>query len=358
MATIKSVSSRCGIAGAIEYITKKEKTEASLISGLRCSPETAAEEMETTKAIWGKRGGRTYKHFVQSFHKDEKITPEQAHDLACKWAAACRQFRGFEVLIATHKDRDHVHTHFIVNSVNCENGSKFRMHKRELQEMKDLSDQVCREHGLSVCEKGKTFFGKVREETAAYTKEAYQVLKKAESGEARSYVQDIALAVLNAREKATSREDFAEKLRAQGVGVEWSDSRKYITFVSLERQAAGERCKVRNSKLAQHFGGLGFEKEDFENVFERNSRSSHAPRESAAAFLGKLAAAEEPGRTQLRASTVALASKLQKRKNHTIDRATPTPGIAEPGRALIEAAAQEVREKMEEVANHEHRERI
>lgn len=78
MAVIKAVSSKAGIGQAIDYVTKEEKTEEKLVSGLHCEAETAKEEMQATKELWEKTGGRTYKHFVQSYHKDEKITPEQA----------------------------------------------------------------------------------------------------------------------------------------------------------------------------------------------------------------------------------------------------------------------------------------
>ena len=210
MATIKAVSSKCGVGGILDYVTKEEKTEEKLLSGKDCQPETVREEMQTTKELWGKTDGRTYKHFVQSFHKDENITPEQAHEIAKEFAEQCPQFKGFEVLIATHKDREHIHTHFVVNSVSHEDGHKFRMHKSELQQMKDLSDQMCSQRGLHICEKGKTFEGAEREETSAYTKEAYQLLKKAERGEVKSYVQDIALSVLDCKEQATSREDFIQ----------------------------------------------------------------------------------------------------------------------------------------------------
>ena len=79
MAVIKAVSSKAGIGHAIDYVTKKEKTEEKLVSGLHCEPETVKEEMQATKELWGKTDGRTYKHYVQSYHEDEEITPEQAH---------------------------------------------------------------------------------------------------------------------------------------------------------------------------------------------------------------------------------------------------------------------------------------
>lgn len=78
MAVIKAVSSKAGIGQALDYVTKEEKTEDKLVSGLHCEPDTVKDEMAATKELWGKTGGRTYKHFVQSYHEDEHITPEQA----------------------------------------------------------------------------------------------------------------------------------------------------------------------------------------------------------------------------------------------------------------------------------------
>ena len=76
MAVIKAVSSKAGIGQALDYVTKEEKTEDKLVSGLHCEPDTVKDEMAATKELWGKTGGRTYKHFVQSYHEDEHITPE------------------------------------------------------------------------------------------------------------------------------------------------------------------------------------------------------------------------------------------------------------------------------------------
>ena len=100
MAVIKAVSSKAGIGHAIDYVTKKEKTEEKLVSGLHCEPETVKEEMQATKELWGKTDGRTYKHYVQSYHEDEKITPEQAHKNAVELAEHTKAWKGHEVLIA------------------------------------------------------------------------------------------------------------------------------------------------------------------------------------------------------------------------------------------------------------------
>ena len=236
MAVIKAVSSRAGIKTILNYVMKEE-------------------------------------HFVQSFAPEEKIDPAQAHQIACQLAASRPEWQDFEVLIATHEDKKHIHTHFVVNSVSCVDGHKIQQSKAELQAMKDYSDQLCAKYGLHITEKGKTFDGQEREETAAFSKDTYQLLKKAEQGEVKSYVQDIALAILDCREQATSRTDFVQRMNERGYGVDWQDSHKYITFTDLKRQEQGEKqCKIRNNKLEKYYN-MNFGKESLEHEFEGNARS-------------------------------------------------------------------------------------
>ena len=216
MAVIKAVSSKASIGHAIDYVTKKEKTEEKLVSGLHCEPETVKEEMQATKELWGKTDGRTYKHYVQSYHEDEEITSEQAHKNAVELAEHTKAWKGHEVLIATHIDKGHIHTHFIVNSVNYEDGHKLQWSKHDLKDLKERCNEQSREQGLHVPEKGKTFAGEVREETVAWSKDTYQLLKQAEQGKVKSYVQDIALAVLDCKETATSRETFIRLMNERG----------------------------------------------------------------------------------------------------------------------------------------------
>ena len=265
MAIIKAVSSHAGIKRALDYVMKKEKTERILLDGLNCNPDTVRQEMAMTKQLYHKTGGRTYKHFVQSFAPDEKITPELANEIAHELAERLPLFHGFEILIATHKDRRHIHTHFILNSVSFLDGHKFQMCAGDLQAMKDLSDQICLMHNLSICEKGRTFHNDPVEETSAYTKEKYRFLKDAETGKVKSYVQDTALAVLEAMEEALSREDFIDRMELKGYQVDWQDSHKYITFTDPEGM------KVRNRNLEKTYH-LNIGKEDLIHVFEENAR--------------------------------------------------------------------------------------
>lgn len=279
MAVIKAVSSRARIKTILNYVMKEEKTEKKLLSCLNCTPDMVQEQMEFTKRLWGKNGGRTYKHFVQSFAPEENIDPVQAHQIACQLAASRPEWQDFEVLIATHEDKKHIHTHFVVNSVSCVDGHKIQQSKAELQAMKDYSDQLCAKYGLHITEKGKTFDGQEREETAAFSKDTYQLLIKAEQGEVKSYVQDIALAILKCREQATSRADFVQHMNEQGYGVDWQDSHKYITFIDLNRQTKGEKqCKIRNNKLEKYYN-MNFGKEALEHEFASNARTAETPRE-------------------------------------------------------------------------------
>lgn len=306
MAAIKAANSAAGLNRIIDYVTKKEKTEEKLVSGINCNPETVKDEMAATKLLWDKTGGRTYKHFIHSYHASEKITPEQAHKNALELAQNTKAFEGYEVLVATHIDREHIHSHIIVNSVNFEDGHKLRWSKGDLQNLKDRCNEQSRAQGLSVPVKGKTFEGAEREETVANKMSTYQLLKRAEKGEVKSYVQDIALAVLDCREVSGDKKEFAEKMREKGYGVDWQDNHKYITFTDLARQQAGEKqCKIRNNKLEKYFN-MDFSKEALEHGFtsiarareqlaalrDTNTKDSRTIAANTGAFIGKLRADE------------------------------------------------------------------
>ena len=259
MAIIKAVSSRASIAKAINYVTRDEKTEERLISGIGCNPDTAIDEMKATKEIWGKKEGRQYKHFVQSFPPEEAITPEQAHEIARKLCAV--QYPDFEVLIATHKDREHIHSHIILNSVSYVDGRKFQQSVADLQALKDKSDELCREQGLSITQKN--------DEITAYTKEKYKALEKGIKGEYKSYVLDCFRTASEARTRATSREDFMKRMKEAGWETIWLESRKHITFQN------GEGNKVRASNLEKTFKEP-FGKEVLEREFEINLERANA----------------------------------------------------------------------------------
>ena len=277
MAIIKAVNSRASIAHAIRYITQKEKTEEKLIGGLNCIPRYALEDMKRTKRAWNKMDGRQYKHFIQSFPPDEKITLEAANEIAGKLVEQSSLFQGYEVCYATHRDREHIHTHMIVNSVSFEDGKKFRYSNRQLQELKDLSDQILTQYGFTICQKNQ--------EITAYKENTYQSIVKGAKGQEESWLLNMALAINKAKETACSKEEFAEILDKNGISVSWTEKRKYILFQDQEGH------KARNRKIEEIFKTeLG--KEQLLNEFTANRNRKNKSRQD----LGE-SGADEPRRT-------------------------------------------------------------
>jgi len=150
MATIKRLSSKGNIKNIINYVLNKEKTDDRIISGKDCSPLNVTMAMNATKNIYSKTEGITYHHIIQSF-KPGEITPEKAHKIGIELAE--KQFKNHEVLIATHKDKEHIHNHLIINSVSSKDGHKLIANKETLREIKLENDKICTREHLSVIEK-------------------------------------------------------------------------------------------------------------------------------------------------------------------------------------------------------------
>ena len=279
MATIKAVNSRASIGRAVKYVMQEGKRltpgsdtpEYSLTDGINCVPDRSMEQMMMTKRLWEKTGGRTYKHFTQNFAPGES-TPEEAHRIGMELAERIEAWKGFEVLVVTHTDKQYWHNHFIVNSVNVEDGHKLQWKKSDLAEMKRINDELCWQHGLSIPEKGKTFDGKDRTEATTYSRAFYEnFLKENAAGkDTDSYIFNIAVSVMQVRNVATSKEEFIKLLAEKNIGVSWEDNRQYITFTDLQREQNGQKkCKVRNKKLEQYFH-VPFGKEELQNGFDKN----------------------------------------------------------------------------------------
>lgn len=135
----------------IEYAANPEKTEQRLFeTSINCSSvETAYKEMVATKKKYGKEGKVLAYHYIESF-KPGEVTPELAHKIGVEFARECFGDR-FEVVIGTHLDRHHIHNHIVVNSVSFVDGGKFRSTpKSYYNEIRKVSDRLCREYGLSV----------------------------------------------------------------------------------------------------------------------------------------------------------------------------------------------------------------
>lgn len=143
-----------GLKEVLAYTTQGYKTnEKEYITGINCDPKTALSQMMNTKLSYNKMDGRLAFHAVQSFMPGE-VTPEQCHALGVQLA---KQMWGnrFEVVVSTHLDKEHLHNHFVVNSVSWVDGMKYDNRGCDIQHFRELSDQLCTEHHLSVIDSPK-----------------------------------------------------------------------------------------------------------------------------------------------------------------------------------------------------------
>ena len=146
MAVIKRIASKATPKKIVSYLTQEEKTEEKLIGGKDCDPDNIVNDFNMTQELYGKTGGVKYHHIIQSFSPEDNITPEKAHEIGKELAE--RQFKGFEVFVVTHKDKDHIHNHLVVNSVSFENGLKYNASNKSLWDIKRESNRLCERENL------------------------------------------------------------------------------------------------------------------------------------------------------------------------------------------------------------------
>lgn len=251
----------------IEYVTRVDKTRRELVEIIgpyepdAISYDGVYQSFLEEKRIWGKDSGRMYAHNIISWHEDEPITPEQALEFGKEFAE--QWFVGFQSLVGVHIDRNHVHCHIVTNSVSFMDGHKLHNTKKDLQRMKDFTNQMCVDRGFSVAQKGRDFHGNELEQgtVSAWSKDKYHLMQN----EAKdSFVADCGIACLDALEASCSREEFIQYMAERGWDVTWKDSRKHITFQNAEGK------KVRDSNLSKTFH-LDISKETLTDEFERQA---------------------------------------------------------------------------------------
>lgn len=154
MAVTKILPRSSGLKQAIRYVLNGDKTEGQILTArLNCDPGREYEQMMATKQEVGKPGGRQCYHIIQSFRPGE-VTPELALEIAKAFAET--YLDGYQVVIGTHVDQEHIHSHILFNSVNYFTGEKYHISTRDYyQQIRAISDRLCREHGLSVIMEGE-----------------------------------------------------------------------------------------------------------------------------------------------------------------------------------------------------------
>ena len=259
MATVTAISTKHGGGGkkSLEYICRDDKTEnQKFVTALNCSLQTAYQEFKNTREMYGKTDGVRYYHFVQSHPSGYEIEPTLAHKIAVEFAE--RAFPGHEVVVATHTDADHIHSHFVLNAVNAETGLKYHSNKFTLQDLRQLSDEICQKYGVTTLKKPE--LGK---QTHGVTTGEYRCAMRRES-----WKMDLSNTIDAVMRRAKSKKQFRFYMKQYGYDVRWDDSRKYITYTCPN----GRRC--RDNKL--HEAKYRKENMDYEFEIRRNERSLQA----------------------------------------------------------------------------------
>lgn len=242
MATVtyirESKQSISAMKGVIDYCCQDKKVydeilNRRLVSGINCDGENAFAEFFATKKSYKKTDGMNFYQYVQSFSPEENITPQQAHKVALEFAE--KAWTGYEVLVATHCDAKHIHSHFVINSVSFENGKKLLQNPNTLKSLRALSDEICRQHNLSTLE--------------PYSKDGMKISTR----EYRTAVkgQSWKFKLMNDIDKAMnisgSKEDFINAMSIMGYFVTWTDDRKYITYQCPNKMKCRD-IKLHNDK--------------------------------------------------------------------------------------------------------------
>ena len=227
----RGTQSHAAMRGVMLYVMQEKKTAwdgAPLVSGVNCQPQSVYDDFLNTKLLYHKDGGVMFYHMVQSFPKGAAVDPRQAHEAARRLA---EYFDGCEVLVCTHVDREHIHSHCVINSVNFETGKKLHMAKEQIQELMRRNDAICQEMGLPV-------FDAPTQQARGMSGAEYHTALKGQSWKLRL------MNTIDACMKyAVDKDAFVSLMTSEGYAVRWESGRKYITYTTPE----GMRC--RDNKL-------------------------------------------------------------------------------------------------------------
>ena len=227
----RGTQSRAAMRGVMLYVMQEKKSAwegAPLISGINCQVQSVYDDFLNTKLLYHKDGGVMFYHMVQSFPKGAAVDPRQAHEAARRLA---EYFEGCEVLVCTHVDREHIHSHCVINSVNFDTGKKLHMAKEQLQELMRRNDAICLEMGLPV-------FDAPTQQARGMGGAEYHTALKGQSWKLR-----LMSTIDECMKYAADKDAFVSLMESEGYAVCWESSRKYITYTTPD----GLKC--RDSKL-------------------------------------------------------------------------------------------------------------
>ena len=272
----RGTQSRAAMRGVMLYVMQEKKTTwegEPLISGINCQPQSVYDDFLNTKLLYHKDGGVMFYHMVQSFPKGAVVDPRQAHEAARRLA---EYFDGCEVLVCTHVDREHIHSHCVINSVNFDTGKKLHMVKEQLQELMRRNDMICQEMSLPV-------FDAPTQQARGMSGAEYHVALKGQSWKLR-----LMNTIDECMKYAADKDAFVSLMESEGYAVRWESGRKYITYTTPD----GVKC--RDSKLHEE----KYCKEAMEHEFRIRAEIVYARTQAAQHPAGSTSDADNASRSE------------------------------------------------------------
>ena len=308
-----------GLKKLLGYVSREKKTKLEdrrLVSGVNCSTDNAYNEMMLTKQIHRKTSGRLYYHLVQSFPKGYEISPELAHKIALELTE--KALSNYECVVATHIDREHIHSHIVFNSVSFQTGNKYHSNLNDVKQLMKLSDEICKRHGVAVLDKPD--FKKDGQKEILGDNE----YRSAVRGESFKFA--LMNAITDCMKQAKSKKQFIALMNRKGYDVRWEQQRKYITYTTPK----GKKCRC--NKLHDR----RFTKEVMEYEFKiryaifNGTEQDEPERSSRDTAYGGRSGAELDGGAEGAQFDLSVTGRGQRRVKRAADKQTDDEVRAEP----------------------------
>ncbi|EAG7623054.1 protein rlx [Listeria monocytogenes] len=297
MATTKLGNTKSA-SRAINYAEKRAEEK----SGLNCDIDYAKSSFKQTRALYGKENGIQAHTVIQSF-KPGEVTPEQCNQLGLELAEKIAP--NHQVAIYTHTDKEHVHNHIVINSIDLETGRKYQSNKQQRDFVKQANDDICREHGLSVPERDTAKLRYTQAEKSLIEKDQY------------SWKDDLREKIEHAKEHTSDFKSFSEHLEKSGI--EFKVRGKNVSY-----KPENVNKWVRGKTLGQDYdkGALEYE-------FERREREEkESERDPVAEYTDQFEVdwdAVEHNAEQLRKTRIRRTEKTKQAHHQISDRDTREP---------------------------------
>lgn len=257
IAILKAINSKSTGKGSSKGLEDYLNKENALKTGIDCDCDNWSSDFRLTKAVFDNLEGRQYKHFTQAFEKESGLSQEEVHKAGIDLVKMCKQFEGFQAVVITHNDKEHLHNHIVINSVNSETGKKFRMSNSELKTLKKNMDNYLKQEFNLEPTKAKEGIVKTQD-----TK-THQAIKRALESNYESFTLNLAKDIKKSLDESTTQEELKANLEKKDIKMDISENHNVIMFIDKNKK------KVSSKKLNQIFG-VEFDKNSLEKTLENN----------------------------------------------------------------------------------------